>query len=225
MEEKHFELIDKYLRQEMTAEESLLFEQEALNDDELRSEIELTYRIKRRLSDRQQKLHKTAHWKRKKKYELASIASVTSIAAAFIIGFFLNKPMPEVGAEVSPIASTVVNTPQELKEMSEKAIDNVKKNISVGKEDVAIAEVERLEEQNIIPSLINVSSGQFVMSQTMDSSDADVLIQDAYELHWLKIKSLMAIGKKKEATQLLYHFVRIEGEHQATADSLLRAVK
>ena len=50
----------------------------------------------------------------------------------------------------------------------------------------------------------------------MDSSDADVLIQDAYELHWLKIKSLMAIGKKKEATQLLYHFVRIEGEHQAT---------
>ena len=73
MEEKHFELIDKYLRKEMSPEESLNFEQEALNNPELRKEIELTYRIKRSLTDRKQKLYKTAQWERKKKYSKKEI--------------------------------------------------------------------------------------------------------------------------------------------------------
>ena len=45
MDERNFELIDKYLRREMTPEERLNFEQEALNNPELRRETELTYRI------------------------------------------------------------------------------------------------------------------------------------------------------------------------------------
>lgn len=66
MDERIFDLIDKYLRKEMSPEESLNFEQDALNNPELRKEIELTYRIKRSLTDRQQKLHKTTQWERKK---------------------------------------------------------------------------------------------------------------------------------------------------------------
>ena len=59
MEEKYNDLIDRYLRNEMGREEKLDFEQQVLNNEQLKSELELTCRIKHRLADRQQKLRKT----------------------------------------------------------------------------------------------------------------------------------------------------------------------
>ena len=78
-----------------------------------------------------------------------------------------------------------------------------------------------MEDENIIPTLSDVSAGKFVVSQPMETEDADVLSKDAYELHWLKIQSLIAIGKKEEAIQLLMSFIQIEGKYKATADSIL----
>lgn len=226
MDERNFELIDKYLRREMTPEERLNFEQEALNNPELRRETELTYRIKRSLADRQQKLHRTAHCEIKKKYKIAGAATAASIAAVLAVGFFLTKPaqITEVNSEIIA-ANTSVNAPETLKKKSEEAIVTVKKSISKGKEEVAIAEVTKLEDENIIPTLSDVSAGKFVVSQPMEVEDADVLSKDAYELHWLKIRSLIAIGKKEEAIQLLMSFVQIEGIHKAAADSLLQKMK
>ena len=226
MDERNFELIDKYLRREMTPEERLNFEQEALNNPELRRETELTYRIKRSLADRQQKLHRTAHCEIKKKYKIAGAATAASIAAVLAVGFFLTKPaqITEVNSEIIA-ANTSVNAPETLKKKSEEAIVTVKKSISEGKEEVAIAEVTKLEDENIIPTLSDISAGKFVVSQPMEVEDADVLSKDAYELHWLKIRSLIAIGKKEEAIQLLMSFVQIEGIHKAAADSLLQKMK
>ena len=226
MDERNFELIDKYLRREMTPEERLNFEQEALNNPELRRETELTYRIKRSLADRQQKLHRTAHCEIKKKYKIAGAATTASIAAVLAVGFFLTKPaqITEVNSEIIA-ANTSVNAPETLKKKSEEAIVTVKKSISEGKEEVAIAEVTKLEDENIIPTLSDISAGKFVVSQPMEVEDADVLSKDAYELHWLKIRSLIAIGKKEEAIQLLMSFVQIEGIHKAAADSLLQKMK
>lgn len=226
MDERNFELIDKYLRREMTPEERLNFEQEALNNPELRRETELTYRIKRSLANRQQKLHRTAHCEIKKKYKIAGAATTASIAAVLAVGFFLTKPaqITEVNSEIIA-ANTSVNAPETLKKKSEEAIVTVKKSISEGKEEVAIAEVTKLEDENIIPTLSDVSAGKLVVSQPMEVEDADVLSQDAYELHWLKIRSLIAIGKKEEAIQLLMSFVQIEGIHKAAADSLLQKMK
>ena len=226
MDERNFELIDKYLRREMTPEERLNFEQEALNNPELRRETELTYRIKRSLADRQQKLHRTAHCEIKKNYKLAGAATTASIAAVLAVGFFLTKPAQttEVNSEIIA-ANTSVNAPETLKKKSEEAIVTVKKSISEGKEEVAIAEVTKLEDENIIPTLSDISAGKFVVSQPMEVEDADVLSKDAYELHWLKIRSLIAIGKKEEAIQLLMSFVQIEGIHKAAADSLLQKMK
>lgn len=217
----YYELIDKCLRKEMSAEECLNFEQEALNNHELRKEIELTYRIKRSLTDRQRKLYKTAHWENKKKYKLAIFAAVTSIAAMLVVGSFLTKSMPEASFNSNPIGLATVNTTHELKEMDDGTIDVVKKSLAEGKEEVVIAEVTRLEEQNVIPSLNDVSGGRFVMSHTLKTEDADILSKDAYELHWLKIKSLITIGKKEEALELLKSFVKIEGKYKTAADSIL----
>lgn len=226
MDERNFELIDKYLRREMTPEERLNFEQEALNNPELRRETELTYRIKRSLADRQRKLHRTAHCEIKKKYKIAGAATAASIAAVLAVGFFLTKPAQntEVSSEIIA-ANTSVDAPETLKKKSEEAIVTVKKSISEGKEEVAIAEVTKLEDENIIPTLSDISAGKFVVSHHMEVEDADVLSKDAYELHWLKIRSLIAIGKKEEAIQLLMSFVQIEGIHKAAADSLLQKMK
>ncbi len=226
MDERNFELIDKYLRKEMTPEERLNFELEALNNPELRRETELTDRIKRSLADRQRKLHKTARCEIKKKYKIAGIASVASIAMILAIWFFFSKPTQNANVKNELTVSTAtVNSPETLKKKSEEAIVTVKKYISEGKAEAAIAEVTKLEDENIIPTLSDVSAGKFVVSQPMETEDADVLSKDAYELHWLKIRSLIAIGKKEEAIQLLMSFVQIEGKYKATADSILLKMK
>lgn len=225
MDEKKIELIDKYLRKEMSPEESLYFEQEALNNPELRKEIELTYRIKRCLTDRQQKLHKTAQWERKKKYSIACYTTIMSVAAMLIIGFFLEKPVIESGSNEHLVVSATIESPEFLKEKSGEAIVSVQKSISEGNEEIAIAEVTKLEKQNVIPTLDDVSSGRHIMSHTLESDDAKILSKDAYELHWLKIQALIAIGKRKEAMELLKSFVTVDGKHKATADSLLKSMK
>lgn len=226
MDERNFELIDKYLRKEMTPEERLNFELEALNNPELRRETELTDRIKRSLADRQRKLHKTARCEIKKKYKIVGIASVASIAMILAIWFFFSKPTQNTNVKNELTVSTAtVNSPETLKKKSEEAIVTVKKYISEGKAEAAIAEVTKLEDENIIPTLSDASAGKFVVSQPMETEDADVLSKDAYELHWLKIQSLIAIGKKEEAIQLLMSFIQIEGKYKATADSILLKMK
>lgn len=225
MDERNYELIDKYLRKEMSPEESLNFEQEALNNPELRKEIELTYRIKRSLTDRKQKLHKTAQWERKKKHRIALYATMSSVAAMIIVGFFLTKHVIENAASDNLVASTTIESPEILKEKSGEAIVSVQRSISEGKEEVAIAEVTKLEEQKVIPSLNEISEGRYIMSHTLESEDADILSKDAYELHWLKIQSLITIGKKAEAMELLKSFVTVDGKYKATADSLLNIMK
>lgn len=225
MDERYFELIDKYLRKEMSPEESLNFEQVALNNPKLRKEIELTYRIKRSLIDRKQKLRKTAQWERKKRFSIVRYATITSVAAMLVVGFFLTKPVIENTSSDNLVASATIESPEILKEKSGEAIVSVQKSISDGNEEVAIAEVTKLEEQNIIPTLNDVSGGRFIMSHKLESDDADILSKDAYELHWLKIQSLITIGEKAEAIELLKSFVTVDGKYKATADSLLNIMK
>lgn len=225
MDERNYELIDKYLRKEMSPEECIIFEQEALNNTELRKEIELTYWIKRKLIDRQQKLHKTNQWERKKKFKIASIVTISSIAAILIIGILITPPMLDTtDTSGNLIVSSPIESTDKLREISEAAIVTVKKSISKGMEEEAIAEVTKLEEQNVIPQIENVAGGKFVMNQSLGLEDEEILSQDAYELHWLKIKSLIAIGKTNEAIGLLKFFVQIEGKYKNAADSLLQTI-
>ena len=225
MDENKYEMIDRYLRNEMSPGERLNFEQDALNDPVLREEIEITYRIKRRLSDRQRKLYKTKHWENKGKFKIASLAAVASFAAVIVVGFSIVKPlMDTTGSDGNIVALAKMEESEKLKNLGEKAILSVKKSISEGKEEIAIAEVDKLEKQNLIPALKNVSGGKFVTSQSVETEVADALRNDAYELYWLKIHSLISIGKYKEAEELLKSFVKIDGQYKDNADSLLQLI-
>lgn len=225
MDENKYKMIDRYLRNEMSPGERLNFEQDALNDPVLREEIEITYRIKRRLSDRQQKLYKTKHWENKRKFKIASLAAVASFAAVIVVGFFMVKPLNNAtDSDSNIVALAKMEESEKLKNLGEKAILSVKKSMSEGKEEIAIAEVDKLEKQNLIPALKNVSGGKFVTSQSVGTEVADALRNDAYELYWLKIHSLISIGKYKEAEELLKSFVKIDGQYKDNADSLLQLI-
>lgn len=226
MDARNYELIDRYLRKEMSLEESLFFEQEALNNAELRLETELTFRIKRCLADRQLKLRRIAQWECERKIKNVGSSTACSLAALIALGFFVAKPLLSTnGADMDMPVVSLAETSGDRKEMCETAIAAVRCSMSEGREEDAVAEVNRLEKQDVIPTLNDVSEGKFVMNCSGKAEDADALSRDAYELHWLKIKSLIAIGKTEDAVVFLRAFVRVEGKYSAEADSLLHALE
>ena len=67
MDEITNDKIDRYLRKEMSSEETLLFEQEILNDEELRKEVEVSLLIRKSLSARADKLRIMNRWRNRRK--------------------------------------------------------------------------------------------------------------------------------------------------------------
>ena len=226
MDENVLDKIDRYLRKEMSPEESLDFEQEALNDPELLNEIEFAYNLKRSLTDRQRKLRKTLKWKYKKRRLAASMAAVV---AAVSVGLWLIvvHPARNTAGENGLTAENLYAGTNMERGNNEKAISSVRKSIAEGKDKEAIETVDVMEQNKAIPTLDEISSanGFSVMSNKQDNKDADKLQKDAYELHWLKICSLVKIGNKKKALESLRIFVNIEGQHKEEADSLLKKLE
>lgn len=64
MDERINDKIDRYLRKEMSSEETLLFEQEILNDEDLRKEVEVSFLIRKSLVGRVEKLRIMNRWKK-----------------------------------------------------------------------------------------------------------------------------------------------------------------
>lgn len=224
MDERYLDRIDRYLRKEMSPEESLNFEQEALNDSELLEEIDLSYRVKRSLTDRQQKLYVTAKWGNRQRNRVIRFSSITSIAAMLLIGLYIWNPSEDVQKEKSLLA-IVENTPIETVQIqSEQMIRSVKKSIEEGREEKAIEKVEQLEQMRVIPTLDDVAAGRFTTSNLLsyERNDTLRLCENAYELHWLKICALVKLGNKEEAKERLSSFILLKGKYQHKADSLLQ---
>ena len=87
MDERINDKIDRYLRKEMSSEETLLFEQEILNDEELRKEVEVSILIRKSLAGRAEKLRTMNRWKNRRKNRIIKSSFVVSIAAIFVVGF------------------------------------------------------------------------------------------------------------------------------------------
>ena len=226
MDEFYTERIDRYLRGEMSREERLLFEQEALNTPELRKEIELSYLIKRSLIDRKNKLHITSQWEKKKRNRVINFAMISSIAAVLVVGFLFLRPSGDTVISVNNdfVSSVEDDNQEQFSVTSRQAVAQVKKSISEGKEEEAVATINQLESGKIIPTVGNISEMN-LMSHTKGTDDKSTFAQDVYELHWIKICSLIKIGRKDEAKKALDSFVLLEGIYQEKADSLLKILK
>lgn len=226
MDERIQDRIDRYLRKEMSQEENINFEQEALNNDELRKDLGLSLLVRKSLASRQQKLNLTNRWKHRGKARLTSFVAITSIAALFVIGFIMLKPSDSITTSKEILAQNNNKETLSTKEKQEKVTEAMK-TVRHKTDDKEIVEtIEKLEEQNDIPTISEVSDAQYMSSKQQKENDESVNLKvEIYELHWMKIRSLLRMGKKEEALDLLKQFVNLEGSHKAQADSLLKEIE
>lgn len=222
MDEKLHYQIDSYVRNEMTQDERIAFEQEALNDENLRREIALTMLIKKLLGDRKRKLMMIKGWKAKKRARVIKAVSVASIAAVAMLAIAVIRPddAPVLSHEV--VAQQPKPAPTSDMEKQKKVSEAMTKVRQKGNDKEVVDMVDDLENGKDIPSVIEMQAAKFLNVKTTDENmDEHQLQMKAYELYWLKICSLIRMGKKDEAIALLKDFIKIKGTYQEQADSLL----
>lgn len=227
MDEQKLDRIDRYLRGEMSDKESLLFEQEALNDEHLRKETELTYSIKRRLADRQSKLRQTNSWRKSRQKNFFQIGGFLTAAAVLAVGIFIWMPSKTSPVDQPQLAHyDVHDVNAATTPLSEnKRIAKVEKTVREGRHQEALKEIKEIEEEQALPSINAIIMTERTVDVRMASYTPDDKVMEAYELNWLRIQSMTKVGMAEEAKILLKNFVQINGIHQTAADSLLREIE
>lgn len=224
MDERINDKIDRYLRKEMSSEETLLFEQEILNDEDLRKEIEVSFLIRKSLAGRVEKLRIMNRWRNRRKNLIIKSSFIVSIAALFVIAFFLFKPTA-TSTDSHRMVAVQTKSKSEHLEIPRNEVNRVKEKVRYAKNDKEVVEaVDELDKSSDIPSISMDFSGNYMSHKTTDTEERNLKL-DIYELQWKKITSLVRMGKNKEAVSLLKHFVTIQGKYQEQADSILDKLK
>lgn len=224
MDERINDKIDRYLRKEMSSEETLLFEQEILNDEDLRKEVEVSFLIRKSLAGRVEKLRIMNRWRNRRKNRIIKSSFIVSIAALFVIGFFLFKPTA-TSTDSHRMVAVQTKSKSEHLEIPRNEVNRVKEKVRYAKNDKEVVEaVDELDKSSDIPSISMDFSGNYMSHKTTDNEERNLKL-DIYELQWKKITSLVRMGKNKEAVSLLKHFVTIQGKYQEQADSILDKLK
>lgn len=214
--------IDSYVRNEMTQDERLAFEQEALDDENLRREIALTMLIKKLLGDRKRKLMMIKGLEAKRRARVIKAVSVASIAAVALLAIAVIRP--DDAQELSHEVVAQQPKPAQTSDMEkQKKVSEAMTKVRQKSNDKEVVDmVDDLENGKDIPSVIEMQAAKFLNVKTTDENmDEHQLQMKAYELYWLKICSLIRMGKKDEAIALLKDFTKIKGTYQEQADSLL----
>lgn len=219
MEEKYHDQIDRYVRNEMTQEEKVAFEQQMLNDVNLKSEVDLTRRIRSSLSDRRNKLRKTSELMHKKRNMTIRMVSIVSVAAIIAIGFFVWNDSENNIVNDSSSLTVMVSDEGKVKE---KAVAKVRQAINKGNDEAIVEAVDELERDRLIPSINNVKELKLMSNNVSEQNDSVTV--DAYELYWIKINSLINIGDTLIARKNLVDYITIEGVHQKEAKRLLKKI-
>ena len=224
MDERVNDKIDRYLRKEMSSEETLLFEQEILNDEDLRKEVEVSFLIRKSLAGRVEKLRIMNRWRNRRKNRIIKSSFIVSIAALFVIAFFLFKPTA-TSTDSHRMVAVQTKSKSEHLEIPRNEVNRVKEKVRYAKNDKEVVEaVDELDKSSDIPSISMDLSGNYMSHKTTDTEERNLKL-DIYELQWKKITSLVRMGKNKEAVSLLKHFVTIQGKYQEQADSILDKLK
>lgn len=225
MDERINDKIDRYLRKEMSSEETLLFEQEILNDEGLRKEVEVSILIRKSLAGRAEKLRTMNRWKNRRKNRIIKSSFVVSIAAIFVVGFFLFKPI-ETSTDSHKMVAVQTKSKSKHLEIPRNEVNRVKAKVRDAQNDKEVVEaIDELDKCSDIPSFSMDIFGNYMSNETTDTEEERNLMLDIYELQWKKITTLIRMGKNKEAVSLLKHFVTIQGKFQEQADSILNELK
>lgn len=247
MKEEILDKIDRYLRKEMTSEETAAFEQELQHDASLREEVELTKDIIGRLKDRQEKLEQMKKWDREyaeyidemavaepgrmnaaPAYEAAmpcsgkknrTVVWIASmgIAACLIAGVFMIRPSYD-----RSIINNEINSPIVGSYRGTFFTHEIQDLITQGKNEQALVLIDSLEENYKKETMQYHGKDSLTEEESYDLQTNALAL---YELEWLRIKALIGDKQYKEAFKILGKYRLQEGDYQEKADSLWNELK
>lgn len=237
--------IDNYLLNRMSGEERWAFEQDMEQDKELREQVEFTKDIQTALKSRNEKLAQMQEWQeemdraygyratgsdrhyssmptmerqadqlpppRKKRHLIYWVAGITAI---FIIGLFVLPIVTVYESAPVPIEYGVFRGGEDYQE--------IKQLIEQKDYEKAFLVIEREEQLLQQELLINKKDTTDYERQEYNYM---LIEMKQNELAWLKVHTLLGLGKKREAMRLLEQLRETEGEYQQVADSLYNQLK
>lgn len=219
MEERLLDMIDRYLRDEMTKQEKSQFEQLAVNDEALRRELGLVLDIKRSLAARQRKLRRMKEWSRKMRCRLLFRYGAAAAVIGAIVFTLVNTVLDDSGG--SGTGGTA-----ETEGMIASNDVKTKKRKSVPARDARkdSGRTADMEEQTAPETDAGDAPAEVEapVSKSIEVSGDDYMSMNEYERDWNRILALQRKGDSAELLQLLTAYVKKEGRHKAAADSMLQ---
>ena len=224
MKDSMQDLIDRYVRGEMSVEEKASFEKHILEDDELRKQLEYTMKVSEAIKDRSEKLEKIRRWNSEENNTKKSVKfyntftgkivyGLLSIAAIVAVVLYFNRcpSMPELDvqhyecyrgcADVTKIVQLIEN---EKYSDALNLIENTEKEYMTEKDSIS----------KLIPTASLESLNRMEYELTANKADSD-------EIQWLKVYAYIGLKRYKDARELLRNISETIGIYTEKADSLL----
>lgn len=241
--------IDKYVLDQMDNAERTAFEQEAAQDTELQEQLQFTQNVASATKSREEKLAKMEDWgddyvfeddgraaaakyrptgsgydacpspSEKKIYVTPSSSGkllywISGIAAVFIVGFFLvnNLFVTESGSPVSPL-------PYEYGNMRGGTDYSDVERMLVDKDFAsALVLIEKCEKE--LTDEIVALKQDTVQDNERKNYNWQLIESKKDDLNWLKVQSLLGLGQKDKAVELLNSIRKSNSGYSLKADSL-----
>lgn len=228
MDEKKQELIDRYIKDEMPAEERRQFEKLLSEDAELQEQYEFTRQLQEALKSRMEKINLMKQWEdedaepavQKVGHRKTLWRIVASVAAVVLVSVSLYMYMQPSGVEMPPLNESYGDVYRSSGELSQ-----VKDLILEKRYAEALQMIDSLEKWTQVDEKNGVKANMSDEERERIQYEQEVERQDADRLKWLKVYALMGLDRREEALQLLDELRRWNGIYQRKADSLYRLIK
>jgi len=252
MKQEYQDQIDKYVLGQMDNTEKTVFEQEAAQNAELQEQLQFTKDVASATKSREEKLAKMEDWEddyvfenerrvaaanyrptgsgydacpspsMEKTYAKPRSSGkkmfywISGIAAIFIAGFFLinNLFVMESGSPASPL-------PYEYGNMRGGTdFTDIEELLEIQDFETALTQIEKQEQE--LADEMDVLKQDSVQDNERKEYERLLIESKMDDLNWLKVQSLLGLGQKDKAIELLNTIRKSNSEYSLQADSLYK---
>lgn len=250
MKQEYQDQIDKYVLDQMDDTEKTAFEQEAAQNAELQEQLQFTQDVASATKSREEKLAKMEDWgddyvfEDDRRFAAANYRPtgsgydacpspsaeqtfakprssgkkvfywISGIAAIFIVGFFLvnNLFVMESGNPASPL-------PYEYGNMRGGTdFTDIEELLESQDFESALAQIEKHEQE--LADEMAVLEQDSVQDNEREEYELQLIESKKDDLNWLKVQSLLGLGQKDKAVELLNTIRKSNSGYSLKADSL-----
>ena len=252
MKQEYQDQIDKYVLGQMDNTEKTVFEQEAAQNTELQEQLQFTKDVVSATKSREEKLAKIDDWESDYVFENERRVAaanyrptgsgydacpspsteqtyakprssgkkmfywISGIAAIFIAGFFLinNLFVMESGSPASPL-------PYEYGNMRGGTdFTDIEELLEIQDFETALTQIEKQEQE--LADEMDVLKQDSVQDNERKEYERLLIESKMDDLNWLKVQSLLGLGQKDKAIELLNTIRKSNSEYSLQADSLYK---